>query len=151
MIEEPFKKLGTFDNKELLSKILKEDSWRYCGANIATEVLHVPYNDLKDCVDNLVKQYIEPLYAPFTYFYRVHNLKPGKKILPHVDSKENIECVHMIHFIVSSNEQATFTIDDQTINMEESSIYEINYSYEHSAENLGETDRIHLLVELRCA
>ena len=151
MIKEPFKKLGTFDNTKLLANIKAENRWRFCGASIAKEVKHAPFNDLKEVVAELVQEHIDPLYAPFTYFYRVHNLQPGKKITPHVDSKVNIPCVHMIHFIAQSNPKADFTIDDETFNMEEGGIYEINYSYIHSALNRGSTDRIHLLVELRCS
>ncbi len=151
MISEPYKKLGEFDPSELLNAVNEETTWRNRVSSIATEVLYIPNNNLDSLVESLVNQHIRPLYTDFIYFYRIHKLEPGTKILPHKDCEGDIPSLHVIHFVLTTNPKALFTIDNSTVNMEAGSIYEINYSYEHSVVNSGDTDRIHLLMEIRCA
>lgn len=149
MIKEPYRHIGTFDGSEILRQVEKDKEWKYRGSKIATEVLYTVDSKLDDLVNVLVTKHLKPLYGNFNYFYRIHKLEGHSRILPHKDCEENIDCLHVIHFVLLTNPDSIFHIGNKSVHMKVNNIYEINYSYNHSVNNDGNSDRIHIILELR--
>jgi hypothetical protein len=77
------------------------------------------------------------------------NLTAGKSIVPHVDTVGlTLVLCRRIHIPIQTNESCFFTVGDDKRNLKLGEIWEINNDKkEHSVDNLGETDRIHLIVD----
>jgi hypothetical protein len=76
-------------------------------------------------------------------------LTAGKSIRPHVDivGGSLIVC-RRIHIPIQTNENCFFTVGDDKKNLKLGEMWEINNDKKmHSVDNLGETDRIHLIVD----
>lgn len=69
-------------------------------------------------------------------------------IYPHMDKGPFFKITHRFHIPVFTNPGCLFTVDNETINMKEGEIWEINNDNKiHSVENKGDTDRIHLVID----
>jgi hypothetical protein len=76
------------------------------------------------------------------------NLKANSTIPPHVDSGESLHACHRMHIPLITNEHCQFSVGKDTINMKTGEIWEINNTNKvHSVDNLGNADRIHLIVD----
>jgi hypothetical protein len=77
------------------------------------------------------------------------NLTAGKSIVPHVDTVGfTLVLCRRIHIPLQTNEKCFFTVGGDKRNLKLGEIWEINNDKkEHSVDNLGETDRIHLIVD----
>ena len=76
------------------------------------------------------------------------NLPAGKKIGLHTDVGENFEQSRRIHIPIQTNEECLFSVEEDTRNLKEGEIWEINNTGKnHKVVNNGNTDRIHLLVD----
>jgi aspartyl/asparaginyl beta-hydroxylase (cupin superfamily) len=76
-------------------------------------------------------------------------LTAGKSIRPHVDTVGfSLVVGRRIHIPIQTNDDCFFTVGDDRRNLKLGEMWEINNDKkEHSVENLGETDRIHLIVD----
>jgi hypothetical protein len=76
-------------------------------------------------------------------------LTAGKSIRPHVDIVGfSLVVCRRIHIPIQTNENCFFTVGEDKRNLKLGEIWEINNDKkEHSVDNLGETDRIHLIVD----
>lgn len=73
---------------------------------------------------------------------------PAGKIIPtHVDGEGSNLYTHKIHVPIQTNSQALFYIEDVPYHLQEGFSYEVNNIVKHHVENLGDTDRIHLIFE----
>jgi quercetin dioxygenase-like cupin family protein len=87
-----------------------------------------------------------------------HDGRVGRVILPkllaggiisaHRDSGDYLEAVHRHHIAIVTNENVSFMVDDETINMREGEIWEINNNMIHEVENMSDQDRVHLLIDI---
>jgi hypothetical protein len=76
------------------------------------------------------------------------NLPSGKSIPIHKDYGQTLVFCRRIHIPIQTNENCFFTVGDDKRNLKLGELWEINNDKkEHSVENLGETDRIHLIVD----
>ena len=75
-------------------------------------------------------------------------LKAGGEIVEHIDMGKSLTWSHRIHVPIITNKDVIFNINNTSFNMEEGKIYEINNQELHSVVNGGETDRVHLLIDL---
>ena len=73
----------------------------------------------------------------------------GKSIIPHVATVGfSLVLCRRIHVPIQTNENCFFTVDKEKRNLKVGEIWEINNDKkEHSVENLGESDRVHLIVD----
>ncbi|RBW60812.1 aspartyl/asparaginyl beta-hydroxylase domain-containing protein [Tenacibaculum sp. E3R01] len=80
---------------------------------------------------------------------RLLNLEKGSKIKPHRDYKLGYEdnCFR-IHVPIITNNKVTFLLDDEIVDMKVGECWYTNVNYIHSVSNLGDTDRIHLVIDL---
>lgn len=76
------------------------------------------------------------------------NLPAGKDIPKHLDAGDSLMYAHRCHIPIITNDDVLFTVDNETINMKQGEIYEINNSKLHSVDNKGTTDRYHLIVDI---
>jgi hypothetical protein len=76
-------------------------------------------------------------------------LPSGKSIRPHTDIiGGSLTTCRRIHIPIQTNENCFFTVGDDKRNLKLGEMWEINNDKKmHSVENLGETDRIHLIVD----
>lgn len=76
------------------------------------------------------------------------NLPKNQKIDSHYDVGDYFSKRNRIHIPIITNEYCFFKIDAEIKNMKEGEIWEINNNEkEHSVENNGNEDRIHLLID----
>jgi hypothetical protein len=76
------------------------------------------------------------------------NLPSGKLIPFHIDSGFTLASCRRIHIPIQTNENCFFTVGNDKRNLKLGELWEINNDkIQHSVENLGETDRIHLIVD----
>lgn len=72
---------------------------------------------------------------------------PGTKIGLHPDNDEFLK----IHIPIKTNPDAWFFFEDEKFNLEIGSAYMINTVLPHGTDNLGNTDRVHLLFKFPIA
>jgi len=76
------------------------------------------------------------------------NLPSEKSIPIHKDYGKTLVSCRRIHIPIQTNENCFFTVGDDKRNLKLGELWEINNDkMEHSVDNLGETDRIHLIVD----
>ena len=83
------------------------------------------------------------------YFVRVTlvRLKAGGSIAEHRDMNFSLTHSHRIHLPIVTNDEIWFSVGNETINMREGQLYEINNRRLHSVENKGADDRVHLILD----
>lgn len=79
----------------------------------------------------------------------VTRLRPGKRILPHVDGGAPAEYFSRYQVALQSLPGALFRIEDESVNFRSGDVWRINNRAEHSVENNSDDDRIVLIVDIR--
>lgn len=76
-------------------------------------------------------------------------LTAGKSISPHVDIVGfSLVICRRIHIPIQTNDDCFFTVGDDKRNLKLGEVWEINNDKQnHSVDNFGDTDRIHLIVD----
>jgi len=75
-------------------------------------------------------------------------LDAKKNISPHVDAGKSLVNCRRVHLALQTNDYCFFTVGDEKKNLKIGELWEINNDKKkHSVENLGEKDRIHLIVD----
>lgn len=76
-------------------------------------------------------------------------LMAGTSIPPHVDTVGfSLVLCRRIHIPIETNEECIFTVSDEKRNLKVGEVWEINNDKQrHSVDNLGKTDRVHLMVD----
>lgn len=75
-------------------------------------------------------------------------LPAGKSVAPHTDKLDYLGAVRRHHIAIKTNKDVFFFVNKEAKNMEVGDCWEINNSLEHYVTNSGETERIHLLVDI---
>ena len=74
---------------------------------------------------------------------------PAKQKIPiHCDSGYYLLNVHRLHIPIVTNDSVEFFLNGDVVNMKTGSCYEINNAREHAVSNNGDTDRIHLIMDI---
>jgi quercetin dioxygenase-like cupin family protein len=83
------------------------------------------------------------------YFIRATlvRLKGGGSIAPHTDNNFSLVHSHRVHVPITTNKEVSFTVGNETINMQPGDVIEINNRRMHSVSNGGDGDRIHLILD----
>jgi hypothetical protein len=77
------------------------------------------------------------------------NLLAGKEIPTHMDTTPLLKATSRLHIPIFSNKDCTFVVGEETMHIPEGQIWEIdNTGKNHSVHNLGQTDRIHLIIDV---
>lgn len=81
---------------------------------------------------------------------RLLRLKAGSTIKEHSDYDLSYEDGEVrIHIPVTTNAQMEFYLDKQRMIMNEGECWYLNFNLRHSVNNLGSTDRVHLVVDCK--
>jgi aspartyl/asparaginyl beta-hydroxylase (cupin superfamily) len=75
-------------------------------------------------------------------------LPAGKIIDPHEDGGDYLYHTCRHHIPIITNPGVGFFIDGETQHMKEGECWEINNNKTHAVFNKGETDRVHLLIDI---
>lgn len=76
-------------------------------------------------------------------------LLPNGVIPPHRDQIAFIlEKGHRIHIPIITNDNVSFSVGDETKNLKEGHVYEINNGRTHSVKNESNEERVHLIIDL---
>ena len=83
------------------------------------------------------------------YFIRASlvQLAAGHGIAEHRDMNFSLTHSHRIHLPIITNDDVWFTVGNESINMREGQLYEINNRRLHSVHNKGSEDRVHLILD----
>ena len=76
------------------------------------------------------------------------NLLPGVSLVPHIDGYWFHKASRRIHIPITTNSNSMLTFDDRPYHLESGKVYEINNRIMHSGFNFGNTDRIHLILDM---
>ncbi|MDB5677400.1 aspartyl/asparaginyl beta-hydroxylase domain-containing protein [Sphingomonas bacterium] len=111
-------------------------------------VLRNAARPLFDAVDAIVRDHVAPLY-PGCDVLRVQlaELPAGNTISPHRDV-DMLALIHRTHIPIATNKAVAFTIADEDFFLGEGVLYELNNCARHAVRNDGDTDRVHLLVDM---
>ena len=98
----------------------------------------------------IMEQAVRPygLRSPAYPKIMLARLEAGAVIDRHVDGAGSNLYTHKIHVPLKTTEQARIVINDQAFHLLAGEAYEVNNLAPHSVENLGPTDRIHLIFEV---
>lgn len=167
--------LGKFDIQDIKDEILSYDSewfidtsrqdgalvhgqtqmYRICATDYdwvaGSPIDTIQYNELKT---EKAKKQLKEIYSILENYYdgkvvRCEFIKlPAKsKVLKHVDGKALLHYSRRSHIPLVTADNIMFTVADNSINMKESTWYEINNQMPHSVDNPSDIDRIHLIID----
>ena len=108
------------------------------------------YNLFQEQISVIEKIIDESVGEKGKIFRAILVLLPSKKLIPpHIDIVgKSLEIGKRCHVAIQTNEDCLFTVGDETKHLSVGEIWEIdNCGQEHSVSNLGETDRIHLIID----
>ena len=104
--------------------------------NEANRELDIIFNKLKDH------------YSGQIIRCEVVNLPANTSIRPHVDGGPLLHYSRRVHIPIITNDDVTFTVKDNTINMKEGGWYEINNQLKHAVNNNSNIDRVHIIIDI---
>jgi hypothetical protein len=94
----------------------------------------------------------------FDYLKNLHNgevgrsmlvkLPAGKNIDKHFDGGSYLSIAKRHHIPVITNDKVWFIIDGEKKHLDVGEIWEIDNTKEHEVQNLGDKDRVHLIVDI---
>lgn len=79
----------------------------------------------------------------------VVKLKPGGRITPHVDEGAYAEYYDRFHMVLDSQVGNWFSCGAESIVMHTGELWQFNHRLLHSAANLSQSDRIHIIIDAR--
>jgi hypothetical protein len=78
----------------------------------------------------------------------VANLMPGVSLIPHVDIYWFHKVSRRIHIPITTNLNCELTFEGRPYHLEVEKVYEINNRIVHAGYNNGNTDRVHLILDM---
>ena len=83
------------------------------------------------------------------YFVRANlvRLQSAGAITEHTDNNFSLVHSHRVHLPIITNAEVGFSVGNETINMKEGELWEINNRRLHTVNNAGSEDRVHLILD----
>lgn len=81
----------------------------------------------------------------------INKVKPGGRIFPHVDTKAHTDYYSRHHIVLQTNPDSVFRAGDEAPIWQAGDVFWFDNTQEHEVQNHGATDRIHLVVDIRCS
>jgi hypothetical protein len=75
-------------------------------------------------------------------------LPAHKDVMKHLDRMDYLGVVRRHHIAIETNDDVLFSVNGEEKNMKVGECWEINNSFLHGVENNGDTDRIHLMLDI---
>ena len=134
-------------------------------ASYATETIPLLYTPLatsaSEAVHHKYHEYLRPEIKTVCNFVSnlighveekqsiLTRMMPGTLIKPHKDKGQITAKTHRVHIPITTNKMCRFTVGETTMNLKPGHIWIIdNTDRYHSVENLGETPRVHLIIDM---
>jgi hypothetical protein len=109
---------------------------------------HPPLNEFLEPM-NLVLDEIKELIEIKDWAASLILLPAGKQVYKHRDTYPCPSNLHRIHLPVMTNDHCFFSCGKIRTNMKIDNLYEVrNLNFKHKVNNQGDTDRIHLVVDV---
>jgi hypothetical protein len=170
-----FKYIGSYDVKRIVDKVNKftESDWDYWTFKQKEYEVHkstktIPllfdenygnhFDANKSIYYHLFKTELDELTDIFTNFYGIEcsilraeiaRLEPNSVIPTHYDTGDSLILNQRIHLCVRTNKYCVFTISGEPKHIKLGEIWEINNESEHSVENGGVENRIHMILDVK--
>ncbi len=105
---------------------------------------------------NLVRDFVDDVATELNTFnlgrILIVSLRPGGKIIPHVDEGLYADSFERFHIPLQEEGKSPFFVASpdgsvETVNMKKGHVYWFNHKARHWAENNGTQDRIHLIMD----
>lgn len=81
----------------------------------------------------------------------LNKIRPGGKIFPHADTPVHAKYWDRFHYVVQSAPGAVFRVGDESAYMQTGEVWWFQNLVEHEVTNNSAEDRIHLVIDIRCA
>ncbi len=130
--------------EDLYNSILIRHSSEYKIETIKNMPLFEKYYVLIQPVLDKLKEFYD--YVDYVAF--LTRLKPGGILNYHADRGEFLETIHRLHLPIKTNEKALYFVEDEWIHWKKGSVYEFDNQRIHNIKNDGDSDRIHLIINL---
>lgn len=95
------------------------------------------------------------IYNKLEYYYsgkvircEFIKLKANSEVYKHTDGGPLLHYSRRVHIPLITNNLSTFTVMNNTVHMEEGGWYEINNQLPHAVKNYGNSDRIHIIIDI---
>lgn len=79
----------------------------------------------------------------------INRIRPGGRIYPHPDTKAHAEYYERFHYVVHADPGVIFRCGDEEISPRTGELWWFRHGLEHEVNNHSESDRIHLIIDLR--
>lgn len=112
--------------------------------NIEKKIIDEELNSYTDKIVNHLEEQFNGIAGLVLYV----NLPAGGNITPHTDGGYYLSIVHRLHIPIITNPDVFFLVKDTKFHMEEGYVYELNNQQSHGVKNLGDNQRIHLIVDI---
>lgn len=115
--------------------------------------------DLIQCVDtpiyskwpaarSLVEEIMEMTGSTEVGMVTLASMEPGATISPHNDLGDYYSYYHRLHVALKTNDDAWLFSAEQRVNCKPGEIWELDNLLQHYARNDGQTNRVHLIVDV---
>lgn len=81
----------------------------------------------------------------------INKVAPGGRIFPHIDTKSHTDYYSRHHIVLETNPDSVFRSGDEAPMWRQGDVFWFDNAQEHEVQNRGATDRIHLVVDIRCS
>jgi len=102
---------------------------------------------LKDALVPLMRPILEKLEVIEMGRVLIVNLKHGGHVTKHNDQGTYADHYSRFHLVVTSNEWCSQTCGDQKQKFEVGDVWWFNHKKMHTADNVGTTDRVHIIFD----
>jgi hypothetical protein len=114
-----------------------------------------PYSLQKKSTDMYMLDMIEPIIKQLELIHQGRvgkvlfiKLPPSKEIDMHADFGDYLESVRRHHIAIITNPDVSFIVNNEKKHLKVGDCWEVNNNLIHYVENSGNTDRIHLLIDI---
>ena len=171
-----FKLIKTFDPAPILQEIEKAKCWNWLNLRRSDGLNHKAVDDIVlrfnpvqsmytyedffnelGCVDYFTQMYLPQTMELVRDFAEdkvigrvvVAKLKEVAIIAGHIDEGNYAKWHDRYHFVITTNPEVNFYCGDEQQHMAVGEIWWFDNKVEHSVVNLGNTSRIHIVVDIR--
>jgi mannose-6-phosphate isomerase-like protein (cupin superfamily) len=81
----------------------------------------------------------------------INKIRPGGRIYPHADTPAHCEYYSRYHYVLQGFPGVNFRCGEEEVNMKSGEAWWFDNAKEHAVINNSADDRLHLIVDIRCA
>ena len=81
----------------------------------------------------------------------INRIAPGGRIFPHADTKAHVDYYTRFHVVLQSEPGVVFRCGSEKVYWEPGAVFYFNNALEHEVLNNSASDRIHMVIDARCA